>query len=86
MTLRQFMDAAYAYLVQKAQEGGMGKDGKLYPGMTLSDALEKYEPYRAVTITDARRPEVDPIERQAAANDKALRSLMGQVRMQGARG
>ena len=85
MTLRQFMDAAYAYLVQKAQESGMGKDGKLYPGMTLSDALERYEPYRAVTLgTSTVRP--DPIERQAAQNDKALRSLMGQVRMQGARG
>lgn len=85
MTLRSFLDAAYAYLVQKAQEGGMGKDGKLYPGMTLSDALERYEPYRAVTI-GADTPRPDPIERQAEQNDKALRTLMGQVRMQGARG
>lgn len=85
MNLRQFMDAAYAYLVQKAQEPGMTKDGKTYPGMTMEEALERYEPYRAVTIgASTARP--DPIERQAAANDKALRRLMGQVKMQGARG
>ena len=86
MTLRSFLDAAYTYLVHDALRPRMAKDGRMYPGATLEDALKHYEPFRAVSLAEQKVRERSPEAGVAAKNDQALRRLMGSVRMQGARG
>jgi hypothetical protein len=75
MSLRMFLDAAYAYLVEQAQVSGM----------KLTDALERYAPFRAQTLGESVPR--DPEAAVASQNDAALRRLAGSVKgMQGARG
>lgn len=70
MTLREFLDAAYAITVQEA----------VRLGVPLVDALERTASMAARSMHAEPRARVEPVEAANAQSLKALERMMGGVR------